>query len=251
MTLVLSNFFNYNFVLPPFSEKAIWIIGTGEMKDFIDKTISKGTLRQAFNMRDYSFVWHCARGLRLKDVLPAVKSLLKRGPVPAYIILHVGGNELGELSDVDFVSYAKDMIHSIRSLVPNARLVWDQLLPRCTGFKDSYTLNKFRREIDDEIAFLVLEMGGGYLRFPGIQLKCRHLYDESKDGDLSLSRMGVQTMAKYFTGGVRSIILRDMRIVPNMKDLATLCSGFVRSNILPAINEARNSVYSKSKKFRT
>jgi hypothetical protein len=59
-----------------------------------------------------------------------VRNLMRVENPPGYIVLHVGGNDLGYVKVGFLRNRIKNIIRKIRILLPNTRIIWSEILPR-------------------------------------------------------------------------------------------------------------------------
>lgn len=52
------------------------------------------------------------------------------GNSPDYIVLHLGGNDLGRRSLVDLRKLIVELFRTILSIFPSVKIVWSAVLPR-------------------------------------------------------------------------------------------------------------------------
>ena len=209
----------------------VWVFGTGEMKDLRDlgRQSSLGTDLGLLS-RNIMVYWYCKRGMKIKDILPAVHRKIDKGFTPKMIVLHCGGNDLGDSSD-DIEAEIRLTVDAILNELPEVKIVWSMILPRWLGRSDVAAINRQRDTINERIARFVLDSGGCYLRYPTINLKEDRLYRESHDGDIILSTEGQERLLATLKGGIVSILLRNVTIAPELVDLEPLVEEFVKKNI--------------------
>lgn len=69
--------------------------------------------------------------MRWKQVCPKVRSLLKVEDPPHYLLVHCGGNDIGQEDKcVVLRENIKKGLDKLQNLLPNTTLIWSQVLPR-------------------------------------------------------------------------------------------------------------------------
>lgn len=69
--------------------------------------------------------------MRWKQVCPKVRSLLKVEDPPHYLLVHYGGNDVGQEDKcVVLRKNIKKGLDKLQNLLPNTTLIWSQVLPR-------------------------------------------------------------------------------------------------------------------------
>ena len=59
-----------------------------------------------------------------------VRNFMRVENPPGYIVLQVGGNDLGYVKVGFLRNRIKNIIGKIRILLPNTRIIWSEILPR-------------------------------------------------------------------------------------------------------------------------
>jgi hypothetical protein len=109
--------------------------------------------------------------------------------VPDILLIHCGGNDLGQicLSYINFSlkAWLADLLH----LLPGTRIIWSAILPRLhyRNEENHFKLNKGRKRINTStMAKFCISNGGGYIHYPRIvenQLFFRDLVHLSSFGN--------------------------------------------------------------------
>ncbi|XP_046723056.1 uncharacterized protein si:dkeyp-121d4.3 isoform X2 [Silurus meridionalis] len=106
--------------------------------------------------------WKGVQGMTWQQLLPQLLQLKDNWPNPDMILIHLGGNDIGKMTPETFVlAVKKDMI-SLKSIFPQCRLVWSDILPRKSWrhSDDSTNVNNMRQAINKTIHAIMLELGG-------------------------------------------------------------------------------------------
>jgi lysophospholipase L1-like esterase len=123
---------------------------------------------------------------------------------PGYIVLHVGGNDLGYVKVGFLRNRIKNIIRKIRILLPNTRIIWSEILPR----------NQWGYSQKESIAAFVLQLGGYYIQYPDIALEMQFF---KRDG-VHLTDLGNEIFLNILHGAlvlcvVSQFIIGDRRVV--------------------------------------
>lgn len=110
--------------------------------------------------------------MKWKQVCPQVRTLLKIEEPPSYLLIHCGGNDIGQ-GDTGVVlrkRIKKDLIY-LHNLLPNTTIVWSQILPRLQwrGEVDHLAVERARVRLNSSIATFVLNLEGKYIRYPELK----------------------------------------------------------------------------------
>lgn len=97
-----------------------------------------------------------------KHVIPKVQSLLNFENPPSYLIIHCGGNDIGQdVKGVVVRNNIKKGLLKLHQLLPETVLVWSQVLPRVQwrGELDHFALERARERLNNCIATFILKLG--------------------------------------------------------------------------------------------
>lgn len=96
-----------------------------------------------------------------------LKTLLKVKQPPEFLLLHVGGNDLGFIPIKQLKVRLEDLIKFVVSHMPAVVLIWSEILPREWG-EGNNGLESARKRFNSYAAKLCKEKGGFYLRHKNI-----------------------------------------------------------------------------------
>ncbi|XP_036839151.1 uncharacterized protein si:dkeyp-121d4.3 isoform X3 [Oncorhynchus mykiss] len=114
--------------------------------------------------------WKGTQGMTWAQLLPQLDQLKIKWPKPDVVILHLGGNDLGTQSPEALMSSVKKDLTSVRSIFPQCRLVWSDILPRMSWrqTEDSEAVDNFRAVINRRVHAIIAELGGTALTHENI-----------------------------------------------------------------------------------
>ncbi|KAJ8307155.1 hypothetical protein KUTeg_015239 [Tegillarca granosa] len=109
--------------------------------------------------QNISVLWQGKGGMKWSEVQCKIRHSLKFIDPPNFIILHCGGNDIGECKS-----------KFIYEILLNTKVIWSQILPRLKWRHETThaAVEKIRRRINSKIATFVLKNGGYYIRYPEI-----------------------------------------------------------------------------------
>lgn len=133
--------------------------------------------------------WQGKGGMVWSELYKKIKALLKVNDSPHYLILHCGGNDIGNISLRILIQIFKRTLEKIQLLLPNTKIIWSQLLPRRNWrySENIDAMNKTVKRLNSSIAAAVVQNGGGYIKYPDINSKDALLFES--DG-VHLSQTG-------------------------------------------------------------
>eukprot|EP00063_Salmo_salar_P034718 XP_014009553.1 PREDICTED: uncharacterized protein LOC106576728 isoform X2 [Salmo salar] len=114
--------------------------------------------------------WKGTQGMTWAQLLPQLDQLKIKWPKPDVVILHLGGNDLGTQSPEALMSSVKKDLTSMRSIFPQCRLVWSDILPRMSWrqTEDSEAVDNVRAAINRRAHAIIAELGGTALTHENI-----------------------------------------------------------------------------------
>ncbi|XP_026793067.3 uncharacterized protein si:dkeyp-121d4.3 isoform X2 [Pangasianodon hypophthalmus] len=106
--------------------------------------------------------WKGVQGMTWQQLLPQLLQLKDNWPNPDVILMHLGGNDIGKMTPEAFVLAVKKDLISLKSIFPQCRLVWSDILPRKSWrhSNDSTAVNNMRQAINKTIRGIMAELGG-------------------------------------------------------------------------------------------
>lgn len=124
---------------------------------------------------------------------------------PEFLIIHVGGNDLGDAKVGFLRNNLKNTLCWLRAELPNTHLVWSQILPRIKWrYSDNDSaMQASRRRINSTIAEFVTREGGYYIRYPDI-LANNNFID--KDDGVHLTPLGNQIFLNILQGAIEHFV---------------------------------------------
>lgn len=132
---------------------------------------------------------------------------------PHIIIVHVGGNDIGQ-TQVGFLrNRLKNLFSWLVELIPNALVVWSQILPRNKWrYSDNNeALNKARCRLNSSVGSFVTKLGGGYIRYPDIKANKTFL----KDDKVHLTPLGNSILLNTIQGALEVMLTKGACTYPD------------------------------------
>jgi lysophospholipase L1-like esterase len=107
-------------------------------------------------------------GLGGGELIPRVKYLLRFNQPPDFLVIHCGGNSIGAVKLRELRCQIKDSLGQLMALLPSTKLIWSQILPRIFWrySQNSRALNRAAARINHYAAWICIQAGGGYIRYP-------------------------------------------------------------------------------------
>lgn len=114
----------------------------------------------------------------MKQTIPHIKHCLKYESPPHFLVLHVGGNDIGQYHFQRVRANLLSLLDQLQALLPNTILIWSQILPRLEWRHEicHKALEKCRIRLNSMAAFHVINRGGRYIRYPELNFEGHGLY---------------------------------------------------------------------------
>ena len=107
----------------------------------------------------------------VKKLMQQVRTMLKFEDPPNFMILHVAGNDIGDMKVGNLRNYIKRVLKWVAQMLPGTRLIWSQILPRINWrfSNNSVAMEKCRYRLNNATAAFIIRNGGYYIRYPDIR----------------------------------------------------------------------------------
>ena len=151
----------------------MWIIGSSIIRDLFhflsDKSLG---LSQIGGYID----WRFKPGLREHELVKIIQDMSSVKPPPYLLIIHCGGNGIGQAPLGHIQKLMKSDIDYIKTVLPNTRTVFSSILPRLHyRYEVNHRkLNKARKRLNTELSSYCMNSGDGYIRYPEITENPEH-----------------------------------------------------------------------------
>ncbi|XP_078320273.1 uncharacterized protein LOC111112779 [Crassostrea virginica] len=202
---------SFNFLL---DTQTIWLVGSSIIKHaFLEAVLRPGGTNLTLERQNISLWWQGYSGLQLGKMTQKIRSLKNVGPVPNFILIHCGGNDLGKLSVRRIRVVAKLLLLFIRTNFQNIKVIWSFILPRLQ-WRTSASLKameKARKRVNSHIATTVLQSGGAIIRHTDIKPDPALF---AQDG-VHLSSLGNSIFLNSLQGGLEAIIIHGKSCFPS------------------------------------
>lgn len=164
-----------------------------------------------FSTAKINIWWQGKSGLKVKDVIAFLRTLLKYENHPNILILHVGGNDIGQIPLKQLRDKMLTLVKDVSELLPNTTLVWSQILPRLVWRNEisHSSLEKSRIRLNSMIATMVLRMGGKYIRYPEIRYQDVGLFSD----DVHFSHIGNDIFLYRLQQALQNFMMTDTCLV--------------------------------------
>jgi len=84
------------------------------------------------------------------------------------LVIHCGGNSIGAVKLRELRCQIKDSLGQLMARLPLTKLIWSQILPRFSWrySQNSRALNRAAARINNYAAWISIQAGGGYIKYP-------------------------------------------------------------------------------------
>lgn len=146
---------------------AVWIIGDSYVHRGQD--FASGTIGKNLELSNAIVSWFGQDGLRWKGLVPFFHQCLKGSPSPDVLLIHCGGDDLGEEKSINLVSAMKEDLQGLRQKHTTMKIIFSELTQRCrwSAVTTPGKLEKSRKFINNVMSAFMLS--GGFVRHPLIK----------------------------------------------------------------------------------
>ena len=164
-----------------------------------------GGIHLALNHRfGVNIFWQGRGGLKLDKLKRHIELLMTLEDIPAYIVVHIGGNDLGE-TRLGLLHYKlKRFMMWLSHKMSLTQLIYSQILPRTYWrySSDNNKIDKCRRRLNSSIGSLMVKNGGYYIHYPDIRKTAQFI---SADG-VHLTALGNGIFLNTLQGALEKFI---------------------------------------------
>lgn len=122
----------------------IWIVGSSIVRDAFNHVHNT-----AFHVSGVNFFWDFQPGMRISHLLNRINWMLSRHLAQSYLLVHCGGNGIGQppLNETELLGI--NTLQKIQSVI-NCKIIGSQILPRLVYRNEisHVKLNKSRRPLN-------------------------------------------------------------------------------------------------------
>ncbi len=186
----------------------IWMVGSS----LVYWAQRRATTKQAIGTDlglGFRVLWKGQRGMKWDSLVPLLRHKLTRNPPPAWLLIHLGSNDITDQQIGQLIKTLDADFAQIRSLFPNTQVIWSDILQRISwrGFEHDPVTERKRQRFNRHGRRTVLNMGGRAICHGEISVKDRGLF--RPDG-VHLSDIGNDIFLNDLQGGVETFI-KDSR----------------------------------------
>ena len=183
----------------------MWVLGSSIVKEaFIAARRRPGGVNLGLSNLNVSIWWQGKSGMVASQIKPHIITMLKYEEPPTFLVIHVAGNDLGNIKVGYLRNQLKSIIRWIKNSMPHTILIWSQILPR-TDWRYSSNraaMSKARYRINNSVADFIVKSGGKYIRYPDIK---PNSYFLKQDG-VHLTDLGNNIFLNTLQGGLEFFI---------------------------------------------
>ena len=153
--------------------------------------------------------------MKWNEVGRKVQYLLNFEEAPDLLIIHCGGNDIGDPagSNCELRHKMFKTIQFLRNLLPSTRIIWSQILPRLK-WRDEIcheALEKARIRTNSFIATIIIQSGGAYIRYPEIVELNTGMFS---DDNVHLSDIGNEIFLYRIQQAICAFVTSDTFVSP-------------------------------------
>ena len=109
--------------------------------------------------------------MKLRNLKPKLRTMSSFEEAPYIIVLHCGGNDLGQHSIGDLRELAKSQLQYVATLFPTTKTIWSQILHRSNWrySENLKAMDRVRIRLNNAAATEAVRLGGGYVEYPELK----------------------------------------------------------------------------------
>lgn len=134
--------------------------------------------------------WMGQRGMHWPRLMPRLQYEIIHRPLPAMIVIHLGGNDLCDIGSATLDHNIRDDVQAIRELLPNTTLVFSSMIQRInySGAQSAAAIDRKRKHANRRIRTFMSFGRGHFIPHSNISANQPELY---KADGIHLSDRGV------------------------------------------------------------
>ncbi|CAC5391351.1 unnamed protein product [Mytilus coruscus] len=156
--------------------------------------------------------WIDQRGMRLGDFNRVFEQRLLNRPLPSFLVIQLGSNDLGILTSAELFSGIECDLLRLHALYPALKVIWSDILMRRYWHNAScgQAVEKARKRVNLRVKNLVLSIGGCAIRHSNIRAKESNLF--RYDGT-HLSKIGNDIYLNNLQGALEKFMTPGGQII--------------------------------------
>lgn len=154
-----------------------------------------------------SIWWQGKSGLTLSKLKNHIKVMLKLEDPPNYIVIHIGGNDIGHIR-LGYLHYQLEEFMSwLAQLMPETTLIWSQILPRMKWrySENLKAIERCRLRLNSSVGVHMVRHGGCYIRYPDIKATKDFIMEDG----VHLTKVANGIFLNILQGALESIITNE------------------------------------------
>ncbi|XP_075715662.1 uncharacterized protein LOC142750546 [Rhinoderma darwinii] len=115
--------------------------------------------------------WRGVRGLRWVQLLPEVVAVTRHTYGPVVLIIHAGGNYIGQVKMAELLSFIRTDLARFQDLFARCVVVWSEIVARTVwrGARNMAALERVRKLINVRVSRFIRSIGGIGLRHQSLE----------------------------------------------------------------------------------
>ena len=143
----------------------VWIIGDSYVRRGAQRATETSSSNLGLDLRVCWFGWG---GLRWRGVLPFFSYSLRGRAVPDVLLIHCGGNDLGDVPSVQLLTQMKEDLHQLHHRHPGMKIMLSQRR-RWRAGANPVKMDKARKFVNSVMATFVHSLNGAIVDHSNIR----------------------------------------------------------------------------------
>ena len=180
----------------------VWIIGDSYVRRGERRALE--TVGNCLGLDGIPYIhWFGWGGLRWIQLIPFLTQALQGRAAPDVLLVHCGGNDLGDISSAKLVAAMKEDLHQLHLHHPRMKIVFSAITQRCRWKAGAHPgkIDKGRRFVNSVMATFVTGLSGSFIDHPHIKFDTPGLFLDDK---VHLTNRGMDIFLNSFAESIKA-----------------------------------------------
>lgn len=163
--------------------RCIWVVGSSIVKKaFLHARKTYDGPNLGISRYGFNVLWQGKGGMKWCQLFPHIKLIARSNFPPRIIIIHCGGNSIGQTTLRKLRDEIKSTLYDIKEMFPDTLLVWSQILPRSRWWysDNNKAMNISAQRLNNFGASICSDLGGTYIKYPELSWNSWGMFDTDR-----------------------------------------------------------------------
>ncbi|XP_062610981.1 uncharacterized protein LOC134272832 isoform X1 [Saccostrea cucullata] len=160
------------------TEHHVWIVGSSIVYWACRWAATNLTTNLRLENLGVQVTWIGKRGMKWGDLIDSMEQKLTKCPPPAYLVIHLGGNDITSIKSEVLCTRIEHDICLMTNRLPSCKMIWSDILPRrkWIGGRDICSVERKRKRVNRAARRAVASVNGSVINHPDIEFSEEGLY---------------------------------------------------------------------------